>query len=691
MHPTARLVCVALAAALAAACEDPSGSRAGPPASLDVVSGNGQTGPAGAELPVPLGVRVTDERGRPVKGQLVNFRVTAGGGTVFASAAITNADGIAHERWTLGTQAGSTQTVEARAIDTDTGQPLVFGTFTATATAAAPASLSPAPAAGDTMRAGVAGAQANDSLRVLVRDPYGNPVPGVAVQWTATAGGGTVAAQPSAQTGADGIARAVWTLGAGTALTQKAEASVAAAGTVRFVARVATTMTRVSGDAQSVAVGTPVTVSVRLTDAAGQGVGGVPVTWQVTAGGGSVAPASSGGADGVASVQWTVGPTPGMQMLTATAGSLSALFTANAQPSATRTLVGQVPGTVIDVDGTRILWLDGPSEARSLKVRSRSGGADVTVLADSAVGGWLYPGGVLAYRGQSSGTLYEFESGVLTPVGTTSNGHPTTVEETVSVEGSWAAWFRTPTGPVLRRNLATGVTDTVAAATAFSRRGSLDVAADGSVAYNYHNGGNGGGQSVGTLWKPGSSFQFHDGFSYITLRPQTDGTNVLFQTMHIDGRVRLFQARAGGNVELSAVSNPSYNAPQPEGLAAGGWVAYLYIEQNPANGQLTAEVRERSPGAGLGPPAASERVSPAGVRADLEALAPDGTVVYRIAPGWTSGADPVYTRRYVAPPSGPVVDAGPVENSFVASERVIWRDGTFYVLRIDGSVYALSW
>src|SRR5688572_20506095 len=99
---------------LGAACDgSPSGGGRRDPARLDVVSGDLQPqATAGAELPAPLVVRVVDDRGRPVSDQLVNFVVTAGGGTVFAGSALTDRDGVASERWTLGTVAGDTQKVE---------------------------------------------------------------------------------------------------------------------------------------------------------------------------------------------------------------------------------------------------------------------------------------------------------------------------------------------------------------------------------------------------------------------------------------------------------------------------------------------------------------------------------------------------------------------------------------------------
>ena len=120
------------------ACSKDSGSgpkSPGPPASLTIVSGDQQHGTVGTELPNPLVVKVVDANGNSIQGQAVNFRVTAGGGSVFAGTSNTNADGIAQERWTLGTVAGAGQTLEARAVDNSTGQALVFATFHATAVA----------------------------------------------------------------------------------------------------------------------------------------------------------------------------------------------------------------------------------------------------------------------------------------------------------------------------------------------------------------------------------------------------------------------------------------------------------------------------------------------------------------------------------------------------------------------------
>src|SRR6476661_9305363 len=58
-------------------------------------------------------VRITDAKGRGVKGVLVRWQVTAGGGRVTSDTSRTNASGDASAGgWTLGTVAG-TQTVTA--------------------------------------------------------------------------------------------------------------------------------------------------------------------------------------------------------------------------------------------------------------------------------------------------------------------------------------------------------------------------------------------------------------------------------------------------------------------------------------------------------------------------------------------------------------------------------------------------
>lgn len=123
-------------AIFAAGCDEQgteAGSLVPEIASLDVISGQDQVGQPGEELGEPLVVRVLDASGQPIGDQIVNFRVVSGGGSVFAGTALTNGEGIAQERWTLGDTMGEDQSVEARAVDSSSGEKRVFATFTAQA------------------------------------------------------------------------------------------------------------------------------------------------------------------------------------------------------------------------------------------------------------------------------------------------------------------------------------------------------------------------------------------------------------------------------------------------------------------------------------------------------------------------------------------------------------------------------
>lgn len=103
--------------------------------------GDQQTGVVGAELPMPLTVRVVDATGTPIARQIVNFRIVSGGGTTFAGASVSDALGRVAQRCTLGTIAGEPQRLEARAVNPASGASIVRATFTATAKAAGIATL----------------------------------------------------------------------------------------------------------------------------------------------------------------------------------------------------------------------------------------------------------------------------------------------------------------------------------------------------------------------------------------------------------------------------------------------------------------------------------------------------------------------------------------------------------------------
>ena len=310
-------------------CRDATGTdAAGPPAEMVVLGGDGQSGPVGEPLRDPLVVKVVDGRGKAVRGQLVNWRVTTGAGSVFAGSALTNKDGEAREWWTLGTVAGAPQSVEARAVDGETGARLVFATFTATATAGTAATLAAVSGGG---QEGTAGAPLPQPVVVRAVDAFGNPVPDVVVTWAAANGG---AVTPSSTTDVSGQAGAMWTLGT-TAGPQTATASVAGATGATFTARATAdepaTVEVYAGDNQEGPVGEPLPapVAVLVRDAHGNATPAVRVDWSVTVGAGSASPGfSMTGDDGVASTQWTLGSIGDGNRLTASVGSLTTMLRA---------------------------------------------------------------------------------------------------------------------------------------------------------------------------------------------------------------------------------------------------------------------------------------------------------------------------------------------------------------------------
>ena len=312
----------------------------GPPAALHIISGDLQADTVGKELPEALVVRIVDSAGTPVPLQVINFRVVTGGGSVFAGVGLTDTLGQARERWTLGTVAGDTQTVEARAVDSQTGQALVFGTFKAIGLADAPSTMTRY--AGH-FQSGSVGTTLTDSLAVKITDQYENGVPGQAVTWAVTSGGGSVLS--SSTTNSGGVAKTAWTLGTRADVTHTVSAAAAGLDTVTFEADPlipnTSTLAVHAGDGQTGAAGTELTdtlfVSLKLAD--GQPVVGATVTWTVLTGGGTVSLATGvTNADGHAATQWTLGSATGAQSVQAEVLGLTPVqfsVTSEAGPPAT--------------------------------------------------------------------------------------------------------------------------------------------------------------------------------------------------------------------------------------------------------------------------------------------------------------------------------------------------------------------
>jgi subtilisin family serine protease len=192
------------------------------PAQLAIVTGDGQTGTVGQPLADSLVVVVRDAFGNASAGVVVHWAVTAGTGTLSATSMATNLAGRAAVAWTLGTVAGTNSDGAAASVTGLAGSP---ATFAAGARPGAASSL--APLAGND-QTGAVGAALADSLAVIARDHFGNPVSGASVTWLASAGGTVSAAV--APTGRDGRSAVSWTLGTAAGAQQATATLPGAAG-----------------------------------------------------------------------------------------------------------------------------------------------------------------------------------------------------------------------------------------------------------------------------------------------------------------------------------------------------------------------------------------------------------------------------------------------------------------------------
>ena len=297
---------------------------AGPPARLIANTGDGQGVAAGAAVPVPPSVKVTDAAGNPVAGVAVTFAVASGGGTITGASATTNASGVATVgSWVLGTTAGPNLLSASSAA-----VPGVVVTFTAAA-GAGPAAIIVANAGNN--QSATAGGLVATPPSVKVTDANNNPVANVAVTFTPGPGSGSVTGGVALSNNLGIATVGGWRLGTTPgAQTLIASASGLTGSPITFsataVAPIPATMTPFAGNNQTARPGRPIATlpSVRITDAAGIPVPGYVVTFVVVTGGGTITGAeATTNADGIATVgSWTLGPTIGDNQLTATAGTL---------------------------------------------------------------------------------------------------------------------------------------------------------------------------------------------------------------------------------------------------------------------------------------------------------------------------------------------------------------------------------
>ena len=265
-----------------------------------------------------------------------------------------------------------------------------------------------------------------------------------------------------------------------------------------------------------------------------------------------------------------------------------------------------------------------------MKLRTLATGTDAVITTDPDPAfalGYLFSAGALVRRGD--GLLFEYRGGGVTPLGG--------VFGFVATDGEWAAW--STTAQVIRRDLATGTNVVVFG----SNKGfSVDVGANGDVVFLsgfarlYHD-----GALTIVSTDPGSPYQI-----------ATDGVNVTY-------------AASGGTSTNLVLDSGWSNVVLTQNPTAyrlnAGWIAWS---------TSAAPVQRRSP-AGV-----VEQVSPES-GALLDALGPDGTVVYR-AP--RNGG-----RYYLVTPAGTRYDLGPAGDL----DAVVVHGSSFFLLS-GGSAYRLA-
>lgn len=427
----------------------------------------------------PPSVRVTTPGGSPLAGIAVTFAVASGGGSATGAAQVTNASGIATVgSWTLGAAVGTNQ-LTASTGPGYTGSPV---TFTSLGVTQLPNQITISAGNGQTAVVGTP-VPVRPAVRVAAS---GTPVQGYPVTFVPADGTVTGA---TVLTGADGIATVgLWTLGSAPG-TQELRVTTAF-GAVTFTA------TAIAGMPSSLAAVNPgLTVTgvvgeepdalpgVIVADQLGNPLPGVPVTFAVASGGGSVSgtPRTTN-AQGIAVPSgWQLGTTVGLNTLTAAVTGLpSVTLRAQARADAPATVEifagnGQTGGVGRDLPvDPAVRVRDQYGNAATGLVRftvisgGGSGGGDVTSSSETGVASTRWRLGPLTGPNSLRATLVPTGTSVTftaTAVAVVSNFDiallfvvPPSITERTAFEESAARWRDIVLGdlPDMHVNLAAG-------------------------------------------------------------------------------------------------------------------------------------------------------------------------------------------------------------------------------------------
>ncbi len=431
-RPTPALVLAVALAALAPACggDNLTLPNEGEPAGVQILRGDRQNGTVGEALGDSLVVEVTDRFGNPVGGVTVTWSAE-GGGSVDPARSTTAADGRAGTMRVLGPQ--PTTYFTTASIDGLTES----ATFTSTGLAARLVLTSQLPAIA------TSGEPLSPQPALRLEDADGTPVAreGVIVTVQIASGGGTLTGATTAASDAEGHVAFSDLAIRGSPGTRRlifaADAfAPATSPPIALGVGAPSSIEPAAGDDQSAVVGgaVPVDPSVRVKDADGNPLGGIPVTFTVTGGGGTVSgntPVT--GSDGVATVgEWRLGTTVGENTLSAAVAGQNlsggpVVFSATGTPGGVSSEQSTVAASPATVSGSSISTI-------TVTVRDQFGnplsGIEVTLAVSGSGNTLVQPASPTNAEGQATGTVSSTAAGVLT-VSATAGG--VAIEQTATV------------------------------------------------------------------------------------------------------------------------------------------------------------------------------------------------------------------------------------------------------------------
>ena len=252
------------------------------PQKIVKISGDGQEGLPGAGLANAFVVEVQDENGATLEGVPVAFAVTAGGGTLDTQNIATDANGRAESKFMLGQDP---RTNSIRVVVEGISQPVTFNAEGIRV----PQELSKL--SGDDQE-GFPGETLPNPFVVQVRDHFDKPLEHVTVTFTVSVGAGTLTVT-SSMTDTNGRAESELTLGSNAGTNSVSASASGIEKSVVFTSegiRTPQSILKISGDSQEGIPNTklPDPFIIEVQDKTGSSLEGVPVTFAVTNGGGTL-------------------------------------------------------------------------------------------------------------------------------------------------------------------------------------------------------------------------------------------------------------------------------------------------------------------------------------------------------------------------------------------------------------------